>query len=447
MTRVLPRYFSLLAWLVMGCLGGVSQAQSDLPFCPEALEAGLLEGNGMYFSLKELESSRYPQGWVVLPAYIQRLSEAMQTHNATLVVATLPHREIVHGDFLSAQDLPQPFEVAQAQASYWSYISTLQEQGTLVVDLLTPALELAKQARFYQNTDGHWTSAAAEISAQQISQVIRERVTFYESLPKMEFHTDFVRNDNMEEPSYATLVEEACGVTIEKEMFERYETTAATSEGLFGEQTPAVILLGSSFSGPKFNFDGFLSQALGVDVQNNYVAGGGPFASLQDFLLSETYLNKESKIVIWQDQINRIGATETGFERHITEFRQAIPAAYGDCGSETQGTTTRILEETHDVEAGSEAVVLENSGNLPISGLSYYTVFEVSDLTAVHFQILVEYQDGSNEEVAIERSTRTPNTGKFFLEFSETTSAPLAKISIVGLPRDTTLAARICQLN
>jgi alginate biosynthesis protein AlgX len=441
MARGLSNYFLLFIGLV-GCLGSVSQAQSELPFCPEALETGLVEGNGMYFSINEFDASRYPQTWIILPAYIKRLSEAMQTHNATLVVATLPHRALVHGDFLSAQDLLQPFDVAQAQASYWSYVSTLQAQGVFAVDLLTPALELANRERFYQNTDGHWTSAAAQVSAQSISDYIKANSSFYENLPKKEFQIDFEREDSMEEPSYATLVEEACGVKIEEEKFKRYKTTAVTSQGLFDEETPAVILLGSSFSGPKFNFAGFLSEALRSDVQNNYVAGGGPFASLQDFLLSERYLDQEPKLVIWQDQINRIGATEINFKGHIAEFRQAIPAAYGDCAQEA----TPLMEVTSEVEANSEAVVLENSDNLPVVGLDYYLVFEVADLTATEFQVLVEYQDGSSDTVAIERSTRTPNTGKFFLELLDA-SAPLANVSMLGLPQPTTLTARVCQRN
>ena len=82
---------------------------------------------------------------------------------------------------------------------------------------------------------------------------------------------------------------------------EQYETTVATTGGLFGDNVIDVVLVGTSFSAkPEWHFEGFLKQALGADILNVATEGQGPFAPMDAFLRSEIWDAHSPKIVIWE---------------------------------------------------------------------------------------------------------------------------------------------------
>lgn len=255
------------------------------------------------------------------------------------------------------------------------------------------------------------------------------------------------------------LIEENCGDLPDAlmEMMPLYQTERAVeNQDLFAAETPFVVLTGGSFSGEQYNFAGILSEALGQEVVNNSVSGGGLFVALQDYLLN-TSAESRAKVIIWEYRMT--DASNANMQENFTPFRELIPSLYGACSTEMSlapsttvvpATTLVRLVSTHtdSTEVASKTLsILETPDNSNIQGENYYLHLRASDLSLVEFDIILTHQDGSVDRAPIDRSTRVSNTGEFFLELLRKITSPLREVSLTVPAGVTgTIDAQICKM-
>ena len=79
-----------------------------------------------------------------------------------------------------------------------------------------------------------------------------------------------------------------CGVALPTEPQPVYTVTKKSSGGLFGNTQPEVVLTGSSFSLPPYDY-GFLAAGLQSGVLNVSVGAGGAVVGLQTYLVDGAY--------------------------------------------------------------------------------------------------------------------------------------------------------------
>lgn len=417
---------------------GFASAQAGLTLCAEA---GTLTQNtdGSFYYSSDL---RYGADLGELTVWMNRLNDVFREDGTLLVIVPTPLRGMVNGgvvnDTAALEALEINFDVNEAQTYYQSYVASLEPM--FAVDLLEAATSLNGQTPGYHlKLDRHWTPEGSRVTAQAVARALLVSPE-YNALQPPE-RTPFATVRVGEEPAankIFEIIEKNCGDVPDElmEMMSSYQTGREVELALFGSETPFVTLVGGSFSGEKYNFAGFLSQALGQEVVNNSVSGGGLFIPLQDYLLN-TPPGSRAKVIIWEYRMT--DATGAGMTEDFTPFRELIPAVYGDCsakrlvsrGTDVSGTTLRVLE----------------SDDPDVYGEGYYLQLQASDLSLVEFEIALTHQDGSVDRAAIERSTRVSNTGTFFLELSREISSPLKEVSL-SLPAGVTgtVEAQLCRV-
>ena len=453
----MPKH-AVLVFLLM-LFTGSAAAQERLELCEEA---GTLTRNtdGSFYYSSDL---RYGHDLDDLTVWMNRFNDTLKEEGTLLVVVPTPLRGMVRGevvnDTAALAALEIDFDVSEARAAYHNYVASLEP--ILGVDLLNAARSLNGQNPGYHlKLDRHWTPAGARISAQAVARALLASPA-YNALPPPE-RSAFITTEIGTKPApnkVFELIEENCGDLPDAlmEMMPLYQTERAVeNQDLFAAQTPFVVLTGGSFSGEQYNFAGFLSEALGQEVVNNSVSGGGLFVALQDYLLN-TSAESRAKVIIWEYRMT--DASDTNMRENFTPFRELIPSLYGACSPEMRlvsGSTdvpapplVRLVS-THmeSTEAASKTfTILETPDNADIQGENYYLHLRASDLSLVEFDMVLTHQDGSVDRAQINRSTRVSNTGEFFLELSRGVSSPLAEVAL-SVPAGVTgtVDAQICKV-
>ena len=427
---------SLLVAVALTGMTSLSRAQLEL--CDEA---GTLTRNtdGSFYYSSDL---RYGQDLGELTTWMQRLNETLEADGTLLVVVPTPLRGMVNGEVVTdkpaLETLNIEFDAAEASAYYRDYMASLEP--IVAVDLLDAAETLkGKTVGYHQKLDRHWTPEGARASAQAVAQVLRENPT-YRTLTRSggaAFTTALTGTEPGSNRIFET-IEKKCGDLPSEllEMINLYTTKELTKGDLFTQETPVVALAGSSFSTETYNFDGFLSEALGQPILNASVSGGGLDIALQDLLLKRDK-GANPKVIIWEYRMS--DATITEREGDYTAFRQMIPSVYGPCSSEAALVSG-------SAEVSGETVNLLTSTNPDIFGENYYLHLQASDLSLVEFEIVSTYEDGSADTAPVDRSTRVSNNGEYYLELSRNISNPLKEVSL-NVPAGTTatIAAQVCR--
>ncbi|MEK7802502.1 MAG: hypothetical protein AAB276_08620, partial [Pseudomonadota bacterium] len=97
----------------------------------------------------------------------------------------------------------------------------------------------------------------------------------------------------------------------------------------------------SSNEAAHANFDGWLKEALSLDVLNYSVRGGGLNSSLLLYFVSKEYREKKQSLMVWEmPSYLRFGGSSL--------WREIVPAAVGDC----KGTDKEMYSD--DISLSSE---------------------------------------------------------------------------------------------
>lgn len=456
--KLMPKYMVLVSLLTL-LFTGFAAAQERLALCEEA---GTLTRNtdGSFYYSSDL---RYGHDLSDLTLWMNRLNDALKAEGTLLVVVPTPLRGMVSGevvnDAAALEALEIDFDVNEARAAYHDYVASLEP--ILGVDLLNAAVSLNGQSPGYHlKLDRHWTPEGAWATAQAVAQALVASPA-YNALEPPE-RTAFITTETGTKPGpnmVFELIEENCGDLPDTlmEMMSQYRTEREVeNQDLFAAQTPFVVLTGGSFSGEQYNFAGFLSEALGQEVVNNSVSGGGLFTPLQDYLLNSP-ADARAQVIIWEYRMT--DASNANMQEKFTPFRELIPSLYGACSTEMSlvsgsadvpAPTLVHLVSTHTDStevAGKTFSILQTPDNADVQGESYYLHLRASDLSLVEFEILLTHQDGSVDRAPIDRSTRVSNTGEFFLELSREISSPLEEVSLTVPAGVTgTIDAQMCKV-
>jgi alginate biosynthesis protein AlgX len=394
--------------------------------------------NGWLFGRSEFDIVTKSE--VALP-YLQRFYQALQSQGIIPVVVVIPRRPMVYyQNFDLSKSRFADYSVTDAHAEYANFLKTFTTAGFLAPDLLSVALEAVNDSEpLYFAHDHHWTPAGAKLYARPVAEAIKT-MSEYSALEKTKFETTFEGTGSMP-GSWADLVRETCGVDIPNEDFPKPVTKVAEGDSevelLSDTPAPQIILVGTSqsFAERGFNFDGYLSEFLEVEVVN-YALPASFWAGIQSYFLSESYTLSKPKFLIWE-----FGHFPIGAPVHYLELRQIIPSVYGACSQEDSLASNHINVTNQDID------LMSNLGDSSIQGSDYFVYFEASDVSMVEFDLKIAYSDATVDEIHVERSTRGQNLGRFFMEFSNEIKANIQGIKLhTSEGASGTIDARICKI-
>jgi alginate O-acetyltransferase complex protein AlgJ len=267
------RAFAIEAWnaLTFGLLGHGAQG-------------AVIGRDGWMFTVEVFAE---PEAPVDFATELATASAILAKAGATLVPVIVPDKARIMAD-----KLPRA-RSDKFNARYDAVLAVVAARGLPVIDL-RPALTQA--APGFMRTDTHWSPDGARAAAFAVAQALADL-----PLERSEFATTAGASVPLEGDltSFARTGRFEAFVGPARETLARYDTRAVSQDmGLFGETTLDAALVGTSFSArPEFHFDGFLKEALSMDLLNLAVEGQGPFEPMRAYLAqTQTF----PKLVLWE---------------------------------------------------------------------------------------------------------------------------------------------------
>lgn len=414
---------------------GLSTAQAqESYYCDKLKENKIYSKNSSY---KKLIEGR--DGWIfrtktdfvddfkvnsALKDRFVRLHKAFKDHDMELVVALLPTRGMMHSHLV---DYPQ-YDPQVAIDSYLTLTEKLKEIGISVA-----AVEDFSQSQdFYYKRDHHWQEAGAKIIAKKVASEVK-KLSVYKSIEKKKYKTEETEIIQ-HEGTFSEFINKICKIDVKPEGVSLYKTFVDGAEDLFGDEGQAdIVLIGTSNSAQQAshaNFDGFLKEYIGADVQNLSVSGGGVDTAMLDWLSSEGYKGNKPKVVIWEIPVYQ------NFKGGPF-YRQAIAGVYGDCKDGA------VLQLSSEIKNDRFEVSLSEKN---IDAKNHYVFLKFSDFRGRKFRMTSKYEDGSKDPFNFRRSKFYKPDGVFYMEFDQDSDKKIVSIS-GSMPSDSSgnVSVSVCR--
>ncbi len=419
--------------------------------CP-GVDAGEIEGN--YLSVPVHQGS---DGWFFREGsdiaeffdyggdtlgYLRRLADTLALRGIKLVYLPVPPKALMQPERLGAADVGAIFTPSMAIADFHDTVASLQQAGITTVDLLAAPDRLPAGADFFFARDFHWRPEGARMAALAVHDALADDPA-YQELGKTNYATADLGRAEPFRSAMLQALQRLCSDTLPQEKAELFETTASAdsaedllgADDLLGDGTTPVALIGTSFSDlDTFNFVGFLQEALGLEVANYAISGGGAFTALESYVHSDSLDEAPPKFLLWEnpayDRLDGDG---------VNEFRQVIPAIAGYCSG-----ASLIAETKLSIGAGGSASFpVEADG---IVGHGYYLAMRAGDSSIRNLSIAIDHANGDGEVFTIARSDRAKPSDRFFVEFSDDIPSPVKQVALTGQPdRQTEFTIQLCK--
>lgn len=389
------------------------------PLCPIARDPGqyntkylsfftaLVQGEGdwLFRSRYDLRTDfgTTPQGY----AQFKRLRDTLKARGVELMIVYQPTRGLVNREKLSPQEKAD-FDFELAKANYLQAIADFRKAGIWVTDLSPLFDERDAQVDYYFKADHHWTPNGAARTAELVAETLKQ-IPGFDAIPKKEFESKVVGLL----PKAGTLHKTAttfCGTSYATQYVPRYETEPvgeAGADSLFGDEAnPQIALVGTSNSGPAYNFAGFLQQYSGADVLNMAVSGGGFDSALLQYMSSQAFHDNPPKILIWEFATHYDLAQQSF-------YRQAVPLVNNGCAGRPA-----LMKNKVTLKPGANEVLVngENSPLRDLRGGDYQVDLTFSDPGVHESKATFWYLNGRRENFKIEQSDRVDTGGRYVFE-------------------------------
>ena len=342
-------------------------------------------------------------------------------------------RAVVRPDTLYLKDPQQAaFKPDEANTAYRTFITTLEETGVNVFDVVAAAEAFdAGGGQTFFKRDLHWDAEGANALFKGVAALIEALPGI--TLPQTrlvltrEPQNDLHRGKFVNNWTYSQ-----CGYVLPAEPQGIYTLSRPDpSGGLFGGSAPEVVLVGSSFSLPPYGYD-FLVAALQSEVLNVAVGAGGAYVSLQSYLLDGAYQEGRPRVLVWEFPSWADALSEAA-------QRELLASVYGSCAA----PETRFS----DASTARGVPLAQLASGAGVGATEHYLELNFDDLGVLNFDVTLSYADGTEETVTLKRSTLTPNRGQYFLSLKDDPKALLTGVEL-GLPRGVTggVSAQLCNV-
>ena len=401
----------------------------DLVRAGTALVAGT---DGWIFRMDDLRGD-----FVVQPGTVEALKhfvDAWAARGTHVALVLLPPRGVLGAANVDrSQPLATAFDAATITAAYRGAIRSLAGTGATVPDLLAAAGNAKLGERFFFRRDHHWTPEGARLAMTTVVAQLPPAMPAFTPVP----YTNIADKQRSLPGELTRLLQKECGGEgYPPERFSPYlsrpSEQAITGDSLLGDAPPPeVVVAGSSHTNKgmqdTFNVAGWLREATGTDVLNVGVDGGGFSTGLLNWIDTDAARKSPPKLLVWEIS-GRIPDGLADF------FREALPTVHGACAEPLQ-----VVHAT----VGSSPVHLFTV-EAPSRARDHYIFLTVSDPAFVEFRVGFDTQDGAHDSVLVRRSTRIPNSRRYFVSGPDSDS-PLRAISIRGgLIVQAQVDARLC---
>jgi alginate biosynthesis protein AlgX len=339
---------------------------------------------------------------------LKELRDAFKSRGVELVVVYQPTRGLVNRNKLKAEDRAR-FDYDLALRNYRQALARFEEVGLRVPDL-SPLTDEQQEQPFYFRRDQHWTPYGAERTARLVAETVK-RIPAFESIEKKEFVSQRIglmgKTGTMQK-----VASQLCGTVYAPQYIDQFATEPKAESGsdeLFGDSTPPQItLVGTSHSGPNYNFGGFLEQHIGADVLNVAFPGGGLEGAMLEYLGSEEFQNNPPKILIWEfSPLYDLASSKI--------HRQMMAMLDNGC----EGKDALLSRKT-TLRPGANEVLVNGKGQLlDLPSKRHQVDIRFSDPSVKTLEATLWYLSGRREKVKLEKPDTADTDGRFAFELRD----------------------------
>ncbi len=239
--------------------------------------------------------------------YIEEVNRFLKGRNVRLVIALLPSKARIYEAHLGGHQFP-----AYNREIYPQFKNMLEGRGIAVADIAGSFERDKSDQRLFLKTDTHWSPYGARIAAYAVMQEARrqfpelswEKKGFSSYRERTVSHKgDLLR--------YLPLGILAEVIGPEKDDLPKFRTIETEGEGamdkslpekaLFEDEEIPLALVGTSYSANKlWNFAGFMREAAGAEVLNVADEGRGPFITMENYLMDQSFAVNPPRLVVWE---------------------------------------------------------------------------------------------------------------------------------------------------
>jgi alginate O-acetyltransferase complex protein AlgJ len=242
------------------------------------------------------QASQLDDNWKLIAG----VQKELQRRGIELQLVLLPAKARLYPEYFAGQRRPS----AQQQELYAQAQERMRLLGLQGPDLLTALQGGKDQGQVFLRTDTHWTPYGAEVVARAVAEQLRRSAQWQRG--ELDYQTQVTgrathKGDLLSylplDPYFADL--QPPHEELEQRRTERHE--GGEGGDLFGDSTPQVALVGTSYSAnPKWNFLGALRQALGADLYNYAENGHGPLVPMLRLLAKGEEETRGIQLVLWE---------------------------------------------------------------------------------------------------------------------------------------------------
>ncbi len=251
--------------------------------------------------------------------YLRRISVALKKRGILPLIVTTPPEgfaflgkldpETIKGTIF--ENLSSPRMLSKIQSGYSKTLLSFQKTGFETPNILNAMLlhqSKTPDAKLYFKHDAHWHPDGTQAAALGV------RSYLLDNFPKLfsEINTE----------KYSVITKEMImrtslggwdGVILQscpdhKPLPEPFPILAVeqvnpvASQDLLGNNSPKVVVVGTSYSSkpPEFGFVPYLSEALGTEVLNTSLNGGGPLGAMLAYFFNADVKQDMPKLLIWE---------------------------------------------------------------------------------------------------------------------------------------------------
>ena len=282
------------------------------------------------------------------------LHKALKARGVTLVLVPLPTRGLMHADKVVKKTWAQG-ELALARKNYKEMLQRLRNIGLIVPHLEKLLGEKGKD--FYFQRDTHWTPHGAKRMAHLVADAIRT-LPAYKTIPRKKFMTTRVgllgKNGRLQD-----VATQLCGFGYTNQYVDQFGTVPIETGTVLRRETPRenrnppqVVIVGTGNLEASYNFAGFLSENIEVEILNlnAVVSAEGPTNRLINYLAGSLFQNNPPSVLIWEFEPN------PDFPRHYF-YNRAIPTLQNGCK-----TKPVLLSREANVPSNKKTDLLFNGG-------------------------------------------------------------------------------------
>jgi alginate biosynthesis protein AlgX len=373
---------------------------------------------------------------------LKELREAFNSRGVELVVVYQPTRGLVNRSKLKPADQAR-FDYDLALRNYRQALTRFEEVGLRVPDL-SPLTDEQQEQPFYFRRDQHWTPYGAERTARLVAETVK-RIPAFEGIPQKEFVSQRIglmgKTGTMQK-----VASQLCGTIYAPQYIDQFATEPKAESGsdeLFGDSTPPQItLVGTSHSGPNYNFGGFLEQHIGADVLNVAFPGGGLEGSMLEYLGSDEFQKNPPKILIWE--------FSPLYDLASAKIHRQMMAMLGN-GCEGKEV---LLSRKTTLRPGANEVLVNGKGQLlTLPSKRHQVDIRFSDPSVKNLEATLWYLSGRREKVKIDKPNTTDTDGRFAFEmrddsdWAEMNFFALEIMAPAGTGEPLEVQAQVCKRN